>query len=198
MNASPSFRFSVLTLLSVLFCSASPAWAASGMSSVTGGDSEGQTHVVILGKDSGLESFPDDAVYEKGHLVNGAREGMWTRFHPNGNLRSEIEYASGDAFGEYRLYDEQGQLYEEGRWEYGMNVETLRRYWPNGSIQQILQFDALGVAQGEQRHFHDNGHLEMVLQLQDGQEHGDLIRLDRKGHVISRTTYRNGRIVQRS
>lgn len=198
MNAPQPLRFSVLTILSVLFCTASPAWAAFDVSPAPGGDPEGKAHVVVLGKDSGLDSFPADAVYEEGDLLDGVRQGVWTRFHANGTLRSEIEYASGDAFGEYRLYDERGQLYEEGRWEYGMNVGTLRRYWPNGSIQQILQFDALGVAQGEQRHFHDNGHLEMVLQLKDGQEHGDLIRLDREGHVTSRTTYRDGRIVQRS
>ena len=37
-----------------------------------------------------------------------------------------------------------------------MNVGSLRRYWPNGSVQQILAFDGNGVGQGQQRYFHDN------------------------------------------
>ena len=52
--------------------------------------------------------------------------------------------------------------------------------------------------QGQQRYFHDNGQLEMLVELVDGQESGDLIRLDREGWVVSRTTYSTGHIVQRS
>ena len=46
--------------------------------------------MVILGKDSGVESFPADAIYEEGDLVDGERNGLWTRFHANGALQSEI------------------------------------------------------------------------------------------------------------
>lgn len=187
-------------LLGLLLLSGSALSTASP--SLTGGDdpthAEGTAHVVILGKDSGVEAFPADAIYEEGDLVDGERNGLWTRFHANGALRSEIHYASGQPFGDYRLFDTDGNLYEEGRWEYSMNVGSLRRYWPNGSVQQILAFDANGVGQGQQRYFHDNGQLEMLVELVDGQESGDLIRLDREGRVLSRTTYSTGHIVQRS
>ena len=159
---------------------------------------ESTVHVVILGKDSDVEGFPANAVYEEGDLVDGERNGLWSRFHATGTLRSEIHYASGQPFGDYRLYDADGNLYEEGRWEHSMNVGSLRRYWPNGSVQQILAFDGNGVGQGQQRYFHDNGQLEMLVELVDGQESGDLIRLDREGRVLSRTTYSTGHIVQRS
>ena len=159
---------------------------------------ESTVHVVILGKDYDVEGFPANAVYEEGDLVDGERSGLWSRFHATGTLRSEIHYASGQPFGDYRLYDADGNLYEEGRWEHSMNVGSLRRYWPNGSVQQILAFDGNGVGQGQQRYFHDNGQLEMLVELVDGQESGDLIRLDREGRVLSRTTYSTGHIVQRS
>lgn len=186
-------------LLGLLFLTGSTV--AIGASGNSGGDPihpEGKTHVVVLGKDSGVDAFPADAIYEEGDLVDGERNGLWTRFHASGEKRSEIHYASNQPFGDYRLYDEAGQLYEEGRWEHSMNVGALRRYWPNGSIQQILAFDGNGVGQGQQRYFHDNGQLEMLVELVDGQESGDLIRLDREGRVVSRTTYSTGHIVQRS
>ena len=157
-----------------------------------------ETHVVVLGKESGHTDFPADAVYEEGPMVDGERNGLWKRFHSNGQLRSEIHYASGTPFGDYRLYDDQGQVFEEGRWEHGMNVGKLLRYWPNGTLQQQLTFDSQGVAQGQQRHYHDNGQLEMVVDLVDGEESGDLIRLDREGRVLQRTTFREGQVVQRS
>lgn len=157
-----------------------------------------EIHVVVLGKESGRTDFPADAVYEEGPMVDGERNGLWKRFHSNGQLRSEIHYASGTPFGDYRLYDDQGQVFEEGRWEHGMNVGKLLRYWPNGTLQQQLTFDSQGVAQGQQRHYHDNGQLEMVVDLVDGEESGDLIRLDREGRVLQRTTFREGQVVQRA
>jgi|GEM_PF-915872 antitoxin component YwqK of YwqJK toxin-antitoxin module len=161
------------------------------------GDPSAKVHVVILGKDSGLDDFPTEAIYEEGDLVNGVRNGLWQRYFPTGAIRSEIHFAGGDAFGDYRLYNQSGELYEEGRWEHGMNVGKLRRFWPDGTIQQLLTFDSQGVGQGEQRHYHNNGQLEMVVQLLDGEEAGDLIRLDREGRVMSRTTFEDGRAIQR-
>ena len=155
-------------------------------------------HTVVLGKDANVENFPPDAVYEEGPMVDGRRNGLWTRYHFNGEIRSEIHYTNDAPFGDYKLFTETGLLFEEGRWEHGVNVGHLRRYWPNGTIQQMLTFDKLGVGQGQQRYFHDNGQLEMLVELNDGQEQGDLVRLDRDGRVIDRTTFDSGRIVQRT
>lgn len=157
-----------------------------------------RTKVTILGHASGVDGFPEDAVYERGVMVNGQRNGTWQRFHSNGALRAEIHFVQDVPFGPYRLFDEQGQCYEAGRWEKGANVGKLERYWPNGSIQQRLSFDVHGRGQGQQRHYHDNGQLDMVVTLVDGEESGDLIRLDREGRVISRTPYQEGRIIQES
>ena len=156
------------------------------------------TAAVILGEDSGVASFPADAIYEQGDLIDGEKNGLWTRYYANGSIRSEIHYAANQPFGDYRLYGQQGNIFEEGRWENSMNVGALRRYRPNGSIQQILSFDGNGTGQGQQRYYHDNGQLEMLVELVDGQESGDLIRLDKEGRVLSRTTYNLGQIVQRS
>ena len=159
---------------------------------------KGKSHMVVLGKNSGIAAFPSNAIYEEGDLVNGEKNGLWTRYYANGEMRSQIHYAANQPFGDYRLYGEQGELFEEGRWENSMNVGSLRRYWPNGSIQQILSFDGNGTGQGQQRYFHDNGQLEMLVELVNGQESGDLIRLDREGRVVSRTTYSTGHVVERS
>lgn len=155
-------------------------------------------HVVILGKDAQVQDFPADAVYEEGQMLEGRRNGVWKRYHANGEVRSEIHYTNDAPFGGYKLYSDSGKLIEEGRWEHGVNVGHLRRYWPNGTIQQMLTFDANGVAQGQQRYFHDNGQLEMLVELNNGEEQGDLVRLDRDGRVVSRTTYNSGHIVQRT
>lgn len=190
-------KFDSLIILLSLF--AAPVLGSMASAPHTGDPvSETPTHVVILGEEAQVEGFPADAVYEEGPMVNGQRNGSWTRYHVNGQVRSEIHYADNVPYGDYRLYTDDGQLFEEGRWEHGVNVGHLRRYWPNGTIQQLLTFDKMGVGQGQQRYFHDNGQLEMLVELADGQEQGDLVRLDREGRVVKRTTYDSGRIVQRA
>ena len=159
---------------------------------------EDKEHMVILGKDAEVHNFPAEAVYEEGPMVNGMRNGNWKRYYASGQLRSLIHYTDDAPFGAYTLFTETGSLMEEGRWEHGVNVGHLRRYWPNGTVQQLLTFDEFGVGQGQQRYFHDNGQLEMLVELKDGQEEGDLVRLDREGRVVNRTTYISGRIVQRA
>ena len=158
----------------------------------------GKSHMVVLGEDSGVASFPSDAIFEEGDLVDGEKNGLWTRYYAHGAMQSEIHYAGNQPFGDYRLHGEEGELFEEGRWENSMNVGALRRYWPNSSIQQLLSSDGNGTGQGQQRSYHDNGQLEMLVKLVNGQESGDLIRLDREGRVVSRTTYSTGHIVERS
>ena len=165
---------------------------------IKNGGTPSPEHTVILGKDAGVNGFPMDAIYEEGPMSDGMRNGHWKRYHASGALRSEIHYIDDVPFGAYKLYTESGTLIEEGRWEHGVNVGHLRRYWPNGTVQQLLTFDEIGVGQGQQRYFHDNGQLEMLVVLKDGREEGDLIRLDRDGRVINRTTYTSGHIVQRS
>ena len=102
-----------------------------------------ETHVVVLGKESGRTDFPADAVFEEGPMVDGA-QWLVEAVPQQRAARSEIHYASGTPFGDYRLYDDQGQVFEEGRWEHGMNVGKLLRYWPNGTLQQQLTFDSQG------------------------------------------------------
>lgn len=137
-------------------------------------------------------------IYETGQVdLDGNKVGVWFRFYDNGELRSQVTYVDDTPQGEYRLFAEDGTMYELGWWEYGVNVGTLFRYWPNGQPQQVLQFDDFGVGIGKQCYYHDNGQLEMVVTLVDGVEHGDIIRLDRSGRIISRVTYHYGRIVKR-
>ena len=89
---------------------------------------------------AGLDDFPAHAVFEEGDLVDGRREGLWQRYHANGAVRSEIHYHDDAPFGDYKVYSDDGLLTEEGRWEQGVNVGHLRRFWPNGTIQQMLTF----------------------------------------------------------
>jgi len=188
-------KFDALFLVLALMIG--PVIGSSAYSPTADGDPKESQHVVILGKDAAVEGFPADAIFEEGDLVNGRREGVWKRYHDNGNVRSEIHYVHDAPFGHYKVFSDEGRLLEEGRWEHGVNVGHLRRYWPNGTVRQMLTFDQQGVGQGQQRYFHDNGQLEMLVDLLDGQEEGDVIRLDREGRVTSRTTYRSGRMMQR-
>lgn len=159
-----------------------------------GGDSDDENAVYtsVLGSESGVVGFPAEAIFEEGPEVDGERHGVWSRFHSDGAMRSQVTYDSGRPNGPYSLYDNSGNVMEEGTWTRSANTGELRRYYPNGILRQIFTFEGTGKRHGEQRYYHDNGQLEMVVNMVKGAEQGDVTRMDRTGRVISRTSFRSG------
>jgi hypothetical protein len=159
-----------------------------------GGDEDDNcaVHTSVLGAESGVTGFPAEAIFEEGPMVDGERNGIWSRFHPDGAMRAQLTYESGRPNGPYSLFDKSGNVIEEGVWTRSSNTGELRRYYPNGTLRQIFTFDSTGKRHGEQRYYHDNGQLEMLVNMVSGAEQGDVTRMDRTGRVISRTSFQAG------
>ncbi len=125
----------------------------------------------------------------KATQVDGLRSGTWKQlYHANGRpaFRNPLRHADDAPFGDYRArYTDDGVLYEEGRWEHGVNVGTpapLLAQWHARSRCSPLTSQRGGPGTSSAT-YHDNGQLEMVVELSDGEEQGDLVRLDREGRV---------------
>ena len=155
-------------------------------------DDDRSVYTAVLGIESGIVGFPADAIFEEGAMLDGERHGVWSRFRADGAMRSQVTYEAGRPNGPYSLYDKLGNVMEEGNWTRSANTGELRRYFPNGTLRQIFTFDNIGKRHGEQRYYHDNGQLEMVVNMTHGAEEGDVVRMDRTGRVISRTSFRTG------
>ncbi len=127
------------------------------------------------------------------YLDEGAKEGSWKYYHPDGTLRSEEEYRKGERVGAYRAYGKSGKLErtivdytrngitytattdhyrngnvkEEGRSRDGKTEGVVRRYYPDGTVRKVEYYEN-DEQQGWQQ-FHDAlGRLEYAERYDAG------------------------------
>ncbi|WP_280747769.1 toxin-antitoxin system YwqK family antitoxin [Parabacteroides sp. PF5-9] len=80
--------------------------------------------------------FTDGSVSEIEHYKEGKRHGLSTSFlyQKKGKVQSETNYVDGKKEGLYKKYNQEGNLYEEGRIENGKLV-FQKEYFSNGKLR---------------------------------------------------------------
>ena len=80
--------------------------------------------------------------YEEGslksiiHYQNGALEGEVVLFWPNGKKKRECTFISGLREGNDRMWNSQGKLIDEGKYDKGNPVGLHSRFYENGTPQE--------------------------------------------------------------
>jgi TonB family protein len=69
-----------------------------------------------------MYSFESGSLLEGGAFENGQKVGTWTAYHENGRKRSVYQYLRGEPDGSFQVWDEQGQLLQEGVYQMGEKV----------------------------------------------------------------------------
>lgn len=138
-------------------------------------------------------AFAADAKVEEGSYLNNEKEGLWKRYWPNGNVRSEIYYENGQPQGPYKLYHANGKLEESGRWHDGKLTDRFQRYHSNGILKEDLKYDSEGNRQGTQQYFHENGTLALEVDMHEGTEHGIQRRYDEQGQLMEERDFDKGK-----
>lgn len=67
--------------------------------------------------------------------IDGKLDGIVMLYYDNGQLKSEIEYASGKRNGLYRFYSREGKLLEQGHYKEGVPVGTYQQWDQNGRLE---------------------------------------------------------------
>ena len=70
----------------------------------------------------------------QGRLKNGKEEGLWVKYHDNGQLWSKGEYKNGKKEGSWVLYWDNGQLHDTGEYKNGKKEGPWVAYWSNGGL----------------------------------------------------------------
>ncbi len=87
----------------------------------------------------------ENTVEEQGYWGGKVYKDKFIRYHSNGVIAQEKNFnAEGKAEGVQKYYYENGQVELEFNSSNGKNVGTATRYWPNGDIKEIIEFDAEG------------------------------------------------------
>jgi antitoxin component YwqK of YwqJK toxin-antitoxin module len=146
--------------------------------------------------DGAMTKDPAYAAYakvEEGDYLHGQKTGLWKRFWPSGQVRSEITYIQDAPMGPYKLYYATGQLEEEGHWQQGKHIRQMRRFYTNGKLKEELVYDEEGTKQGVQRFYHENGKLALEVPMDRGAEHGIQRRFDAEGALLEERHFENGK-----
>ncbi|RMG78739.1 MAG: toxin-antitoxin system YwqK family antitoxin [Bacteroidetes bacterium] len=153
-----------------------------------------QGHWIYFGNMTNLPDYAPDQIVEEGDFVNNRKTGIWKKYFPNGNLKSEITYVNGRPNGPYKIYYENGQLQEEGTWKNNRNVGTFKRYYENGNLQQEFNFTASGKREGMQKYYHENGQVMIEGHWADGKENGEIKEYYANGEIKAIKYFNGGSI----
>jgi antitoxin component YwqK of YwqJK toxin-antitoxin module len=69
-------------------------------------------------------------------LVNGKQEGLWERYHSNGNLYIRCNYKNDKLEGFYEEYYWNGNIAHRINFKYGKREGLYEEYYDNGNIKR--------------------------------------------------------------
>ncbi|NQX93175.1 MAG: hypothetical protein HRT74_13820, partial [Flavobacteriales bacterium] len=85
-------------------------------------------------------------------------------------------------------------LEEKGTWHRNKNVGNFERYHENGEPQQKFFFADNGKRNGVQQYFHDNGNLELEVNIVNGKESGKMKRFYPDGTLKEEKVLTDGKL----
>lgn len=123
----------------------------------------------------------EEATYNKGKL-----DLTRTIYFPNGNVKIEENYRSGDFHGPYNEYDSTGQLLLTLNYANNVISGTSKGYYPSGSLKEEVTF-ANNEEEGPFKEYHPNGKISWEGTYRNGDnEFGLLLQYDTTGTLINK------------
>lgn len=192
-----TFRPSPLNILLLLLLLARTGWAQAGtmaQDTLNRLDEMGrkQGYWVVVAPQTEKPGYANGRTVEEGRYANSKRVGVWKRYWPNGNVMSEINYQMGRPKGDYRTFYPNGTTEEQGTWDLDRNTGKFQRWHTNGKLAQDFVFNAYGVRDGEQKYFHENGQLAVVVSVNEGREEGTMKRYTAGGQLQQVAEFEGG------
>jgi len=154
---------------------------------------------VFYAKDKNLPGFPPEAVVEAGDYKTGRKSGIWKKFYPSGNVKSEINYQNGRIFGEFTTYhDKPGAISESGSMKGRAMSGPHKRINEDGIVTIEKNYGPDGRMQGPQIFRHKNGQVEFEFEKKDGKNVGTATRYFPNGDVKEQIVYNDDGSVKSS
>lgn len=138
---------------------------------------------IIYGNMRNLSDYLPEDVIEEGKFVNSRKEGVWRKYYPGGQIKSEITYIKGRPTGSFETYFPNGQLEEKGNWKGRVYTGSFERYYEDGTLSQKKNFNEKGKTEGVVEYYHTNGQLELAFSTNNGKESGTATRYWPNGDI---------------
>jgi antitoxin component YwqK of YwqJK toxin-antitoxin module len=126
---------------------------------------------------------------EEGMFNMGRRDGVWTKYYPEGTIKSKINYVNGKSQGAFTTYYKNGKIEENGNWESKVYRGNFIRYYENGKVAQKKAFNKKGKTEGKVVYYYPNGQQELVFETINGMGKGNATRFWPNGDVKEKLTF---------
>lgn len=146
-------------------------------------DGKKEGYWIIWAHMRNLPDFKPNDKIEEGNYKTNRKIGMWKKYWPNGNLKSEIEFTNGRASGAFKTYYENGKPEEKGNWVGRYYTKSFTRWHPNGNIAQEKTFNGSGKTDSIVKYYHTNAQLELEYNTTNGVENGTATRYFPNGDI---------------
>lgn len=167
----------IVTYIFLLFAGLSSAYSMSpsanySYKNLTDLNGYRQGFWTITGAMSSEEGYKKNQIIEEGEYHDNKRQGIWKKYFPTGDLKSEITYSDNHPLGDYKVFYVDGQVEEEGYWLVNRNTGDFKRYHENGKLSQEFLFNSTGKRHGEQKYYGENGKIVLSVEIDRGVVHG--------------------------
>jgi antitoxin component YwqK of YwqJK toxin-antitoxin module len=186
------------TVFTVCFCMLLQAqtFELAGVDTINRTDKEGkkQGKWVVLGKMKPGGCYQPESKIETGKYTDNRKEGIWTEYYCNGNMKCKLTFVNGRADGFAQMFHENGKISEEGNWKNSRWTGNYKLYYDNGQVQHEFAFTASGKREGNQKYYYPNGQLAIEGEFQNGKESGIIKEYFENGDIKAEKNYADGNV----
>jgi antitoxin component YwqK of YwqJK toxin-antitoxin module len=125
--------------------------------------------------------------------AKGRKQGAWAKSWDNGKLRYQGQFKDDLPQGEFRHYDEEGQLTTIQNYEGDGGTSQARHLHPDGNTMAEGRYVGQQKA-GEWRYYDAQGRLRRVENYHDGAFHGEVIIYYGSGRVAEKDEFQKGKL----
>lgn len=136
------------------------------------------------------DDYGNQEIYTR-RKANYAKEGLYTRKSPVGNVIEEAFYLNDTLDGRRVLYYEQGDTQQVEHYQSGLYVGPYREYYPSGQLRQEGQYENNQMA-GSWKQYYENGQLKEIVHFENNQENGAFVEYYENGALKAEGQYQNG------
>lgn len=118
----------------------------------------------------------------------GELDGQCLLYYPNGSLKAEVHYKTGELHGPSIYYSEKGAVLSKSWFEKGKQQGECKWYYPKGTLYCIQRYKD-GLWHGKQEYYYEDGTPKTLMHYKNGQLEGKVLTYYPEGQLKRETDF---------